>query len=231
MEDPGGTSELAKAMALLAHPVRLSLLNQLRYPRTVAQLNARTPSKYGEARAERSVSRQAIRQHLAKLVEGGLVRTVGERNPTYVVDQPKTYALAQHLLLLSSQFEADVVEPGTTMVWQSKGKGRHAATGPRLILVHGAYEGRTYALDGKKEHWTIGRSSSQDLALDYDPFVSREHAAVTGTRGHHVLHDLGTNPERLQVNGVSVDAGGHTRLQHGDIIRIGRSVLVYHARG
>jgi pSer/pThr/pTyr-binding forkhead associated (FHA) protein len=72
----------------------------------------------------------------------------------------------------------------------------------------------------------IGRSPESELQL-LDQGVSRRHVDVHVADGRSVLYDLGS------TNGTSVN--GHTvqsqELQHGDVIRLGHSRLIYHQDG
>ena len=68
----------------------------------------------------------------------------------------------------------------------------------------------------------IGRGQDADLRLP-DTGVSRRHVDIRFDGGGAVLHDLGS------TNGTTVN--GHRaqswQLQHGDVIRLGHTVLVY----
>jgi len=69
----------------------------------------------------------------------------------------------------------------------------------------------------------IGRGTDSDLQL-LDQGVSRRHADVHIIDGQATVYDLGS------TNGTSVN--GHTvrsqQLQHGDVIRVGHTRLVFH---
>ena len=69
----------------------------------------------------------------------------------------------------------------------------------------------------------IGRGTGSDLQL-MDQGVSRRHADVHVADGHATVYDLGS------TNGTSVN--GHAvstqPLQHGDVIRVGHTRLVFH---
>ena len=68
----------------------------------------------------------------------------------------------------------------------------------------------------------IGRGQDADLRLP-DTGVSRRHVDVRFDGVGAVLHDLGS------TNGTTVN--GHRaqswQLQHGDVVRLGHTVLVY----
>lgn len=98
---------------------------------------------------------------------------------------------------------------------------RRAAFRARL-----AVDGTSQVLDLAPGSNVIGRSPESDLQL-LDQGVSRRHVDVHVADGRAVLYDLGS------TNGSSVN--GHTvqsqELQHGDVIRLGHSRLIYHQDG
>jgi hypothetical protein len=69
----------------------------------------------------------------------------------------------------------------------------------------------------------IGRGADSDLQL-MDQGVSRRHADVHLADGHATVYDLGS------TNGTSVNGHGvqSQQLQHGDVIRVGHTRLVFH---
>ncbi len=113
-----------------------------------------------------------------------------------------------------------------------------------LILMRGLGHGKRVALAGGPGHaWCIGRDERCDLVLDYDPYISQRHADIqragptrrdappphrpAGEPGDHfTLHDLAsTNGTR--VNWKPVPPGQRVPLAHGDVISLGRSVLLF----
>jgi len=70
---------------------------------------------------------------------------------------------------------------------------------------------------------TLGRSSANDIFLT-DQSVSREHAKIVAIEhGGFEIHDLGAKHPTV-VNGVVIS---HHRLQNGDRIRLGDSILIF----
>jgi len=69
----------------------------------------------------------------------------------------------------------------------------------------------------------VGRGAESDLQL-MDQGVSRRHADVHIADGHATVYDLGS------TNGTSVNGHGvqSQQLQHGDVIRVGHTRLVFH---
>lgn len=84
-------------------------------------------------------------------------------------------------------------------------------------------DGTPRALELKVGSNLVGRGSDSDLQL-MDQGVSRRHADVHVADGHTTVYDLGS------TNGTSVN--GHPvqsqQLQHGDVIRVGHTRLVFH---
>ncbi|MBV9821128.1 MAG: FHA domain-containing protein [Actinobacteria bacterium] len=69
----------------------------------------------------------------------------------------------------------------------------------------------------------VGRGTGSDLQL-MDQGVSRRHADLQVADGQTTVHDLGSTNGTL-VNGHQVRA---QPLQHGDVIRVGHTRLVFH---
>jgi two-component system response regulator HydG len=91
---------------------------------------------------------------------------------------------------------------------------------PRLVGVAGPLHGRVFPIS--TEETTIGREYCCELHIS-DRTVSRRHCMVIAKDAEFSIRDLGSDNQTL-VNGVPV---AETRLQHGDQIVIGGSVLVF----
>lgn len=78
------------------------------------------------------------------------------------------------------------------------------------------------AIDLKKPMITIGRSRQNNIMLD-DPYVSRNHAQIRLRFGHYMIFDTHSQGGTF-VNDVRIH---EHRLQSGDVIRIGKTTLVY----
>ena len=81
-------------------------------------------------------------------------------------------------------------------------------------------EGEELALDG--EPLTIGRGSSNDLALDGDDFASARHARFEERSDGLWIEDLGSTNGTF-VNGARVTTP--RRLEEGDLVRVGQTDL------
>jgi signal transduction histidine kinase/pSer/pThr/pTyr-binding forkhead associated (FHA) protein len=91
---------------------------------------------------------------------------------------------------------------------------------PRLIVIKGADEGKTFDLTG--DRLGVGRDSSNRIRLS-DTEVSRRHAEFVQTADGYRLLDVGS------VNGTFVNSQSirDVLLQSGDQIQIGQTILVF----
>lgn len=91
---------------------------------------------------------------------------------------------------------------------------------PKLVIVSGAQEGRSFFLDG--EVFTIGRQEGNDLQL-LEAAVSRRHCEIRRRGDAFELHDLDSSHGSF-VNTLPVGRHG---LLHTDFVQIGSTVLVF----
>jgi DNA-binding transcriptional ArsR family regulator len=233
---PVDYANLADYLSALAYPVRLELLDKLRYPQALGDIQLSPLRASAGARPQRPASKQSIHAHLVKLIDADLVRTQrvdfeGREQLRYVVNPPKLYALTEELRRLSTMYAGrgggvggDVT--GTLMASDLP----DAVKGPRLVLVHGVYEGKAFALDAKagpEDRWILGRRRGLAVALDYDPFVSLENAVVERRGSQFVITDLPGSKNGTAVNWIPLAKGGSRALRSGDIIGLGRSRLSF----
>ena len=95
-----------------------------------------------------------------------------------------------------------------------------------LVVVKGAHRG-DFATIGSGSV-TIGRSDSTELCLNDDSKVSQKHATVTRLDGERfILEDLESTNGTF-VNGERIE---QAPLRSGDLIKIGRSLLIFRADG
>jgi DNA-binding CsgD family transcriptional regulator len=76
---------------------------------------------------------------------------------------------------------------------------------------------------------TVGRSEHNGLALGWDPEVSRTHAQLETVGGDWTLVDDGLSRNGTFVNGERVV--GRRRLDDGDMMRIGRTPVLFRNPG
>ena len=94
-------------------------------------------------------------------------------------------------------------------------------SGIRLEAVSGPAEGRIFSLD--EGEVSIGREPSNQISL-LDPLVSRRHCVLRRAGADVRLEDLDSRNSTF-VNGVPVK---ERVLVHGDQVRIGNSIFVFH---
>jgi pSer/pThr/pTyr-binding forkhead associated (FHA) protein len=87
---------------------------------------------------------------------------------------------------------------------------------------------RIVELGSGRERFSIGRLAACEVALTWDSEVSRAHALLEQVGGAWTIEDRGSS------NGTLVNAsritGPHV-LHDGDVLRIGRTQLIFHAAG
>ena len=71
----------------------------------------------------------------------------------------------------------------------------------------------------------IGRRAQNDIALDWDPEVSRLHATVERIGGDWTVADDGLSSNGSFVNGERL--GGRHRLEDGDVIVVGSTAILF----
>lgn len=227
--------KLASYLEALANPGRLELLSQLRQPRVVGEIELR-PTTPGKS-ADRNITRQAVRKQLAKLEEAGLVlrqrvRREGVLVEEHVVNHPMLFALVEELRSVTRLPATVALAPAATMTGrQVEEGGRGRSRGARLITVHGSVEGRTFPLEsrglGSDRGWVVGRRRGLAVSLEHDPFVSNEHAEVLLRGARFEVLDLRTNKNGTFLNWEALPRGGSAPLSTGDVIGVGRTLLLF----
>lgn len=226
-------AQLAQQLSALAYAARLELMGILRFPHLVSEIRL-APQRVapGENR-DRPSAKPTVQAHLDKLVEGDFLRvedvgTGGRKMFRYSVNATKFYALVEDLRRLSTIYAARGM-PGDATGTLAHPSAVAKAAGPRLVLVHGVYEGKTFALQRMEQtagRWTIGRQRDAAISLDYDGYVSAEHAAITTTGGKHYLQDLNSKNGTF-LNWETVAPGQVVALRPADVVGVGRSLLVF----
>jgi len=221
---------LAAYLKALAHPGRLELLWRLRFPTNPAEVEVR-PRRKDQLTPERAMSRQTVLEHLAKLEEAGVVTRIA--NPEggadrWVTNVPQVFSLVEEIRKLTAIPSAPTLDAEETMA-RKDDASTPWLPGPKLVLMSGPWEGRLFALQGQGP-WPIGRSRTKAVALTYDPFVSAEHAVLAKAGGKFELSVLPDTRNPTRVNFAPVTAGKPRGLGQGDIIGVGRSLLVFHER-
>jgi DNA-binding transcriptional ArsR family regulator len=225
---------MATVMRALASPVRLRILRMLRDPLTLRQLRLQPHRAEGGVRPARPMTAANVRQHVAQLAAIGAVRARrierdGRASDHYEVNRPHLFALTEELRSLA-ELPGGLAMDGTLPVPPSPGPPR--PRGPHLVLVRGLGEGRSFplgALAAGRAGWTIGRGREADVSLEYDGFVSAENSRIVPEGGGFAVEDVPTSRNGTAVNWQPLPRGGRARLQAGDVVGVGRSLLLFRA--
>jgi DNA-binding transcriptional ArsR family regulator len=219
--------ELESVFKALGNINRLKLLLALQTPRGYSEIEL-TPSRGGQAgSSDRPISRQAVRNHVQELQDIGVVVEAESdgRRRRFVVDRARLFAVVERMRRLAT-VEPSQIPAGQTIEMDSEPRG-HVPDGPHLALVRGVEEGRTFQLDTGEERHVIGREKDADVVLDYDGFVSGEHATVHRKDDGFFLRDLPRNKNGTFLNWRRLQEGGVAPLAPGDVVGVGRSLLVF----
>lgn len=224
---------LAEFLTAIGYPLRLELLEVLRFPHTLSEIRVHPHRREGGKATERPAARQTVQGHLDTLVKADLLRVErpegGGRNaPSYVVNSLKLYELVEELRRLVVRY-AGRGPPGEATGTLSPAAELEAEEGPRVVLVHGLYEGKSFPLDEasvREGRWVVGRRRDAAVSLEYDPFVSSENAALSEQDGAYAVTDLGSK-NGTSVNWWRLPKGASRALRSGDVIGVGRSLLVF----
>lgn len=237
---PGGVDldELEGSLDVLAYRNRLELLRLLREPRTLGEIELTPGPEQAGAHPDRPISREAVRKHVNKLVDAGLVRrgttarADGREVHEYVVDHRRLFAVAQELTKLSTLEATVPLDPMETIDLDQADKAGWTP-GAKLVLARGVREGRAFPLlqadldPGRDRGWVVGRSEDADVSLTYDPYVSAENAEILPDGDGFRLLDLRSATNRTYLNWETLPVGGEAELESGDVIGVGRSLLVF----
>lgn len=244
MNDGGGVArgpevefdQLSEYLKALANPNRLELLWQLRFPRTVSEISLTPKRAETGGNPDRLISRQAVERHLQVLESIAVVRTLpatreGRPVDEYVVNHANVFAIIEELRKLTLIKPHAPMDPLATVNAENRiAAGPAQAKGPRLILVGGVYEGKTFPLTPGPAHevgWVIGRREDCDVRLDYDPFVSHENTRIVHHAGRYFVEDNVQSRNGTLLNYEPMPRGGRLPLETGDLVGVGRSLLLF----
>jgi len=227
-----GFGELAEHLRVLGHESRLEILEALRAPRSLAQIRVAPRRVLAGENPERAMARQSVQEHLAKLVAAGLV--VEREEPggarAFVMNRPRLYQV------LESLHQAARAMPSAAFVGDATadlapGPRPRAEEGPRLVAVRGLMEGASFPLREEDlregRGWILGRREGLHVSLAYDPYVSLENGEVRRDAEGYWLHDVPGSKNGTSLNWARLPPGGRARLRAGDVVGVGRSLLVF----
>jgi DNA-binding transcriptional ArsR family regulator len=224
----GQDENLAHCLVALASPTRLAIMRALRSPKTLGEIKVRA-NPNGDMGAP--LARQTIQRHLAQLIEAGIVirrETDRDYGPTseFVVNHQRIFTISEQVHQLARLRPVIELDTETRLRAQGSSPKRE---GPTLVLVKGLDEGTLFNLRPRQEDsaWTIGRSRSADVPLDFDPTVSHQNARVRFREGRYFLEDVPGSTNGTTWNLRRLAAGESPPLRHGDLIGVGQSILLF----
>jgi DNA-binding transcriptional ArsR family regulator len=223
----------AQILASLSNPVRLRILDTLREPRQLKDIKVRPAREEGGKLPARNMSRASVKEHLDKLMELDLVRKgsneVGNRRvETYLINHARVYLVAEEMRRVSllSPKRPD----GDTTAILNVSKSAKTRKGATLTLVNGVQEGHIFQLtstaDGKSA-WSIGRDIGNDVHIPFDPFISLHNSRIEAKNGKFHLHGAADSRNGTRLNWQPIDSEVPQSLTSGDVIGIGRCLLVF----
>ena len=239
------TTRLSLVVSALANKQRLDILRQLVQPKNVSEIKVFREEADPKGGAARMVplTRQAILSHIEKLEEVNLVGTrvaqkEGAHTKEYFLREDHLFMVLEEIRALGNLAMTAPTEglPDRTLVRKAepaKTEGPDALA--HLVLIRGIREGRVFPLHSKDpSQWWVGRErkvgdEEVDVPLEYDLFISRKHAVVKYDDKRWTLRDAES------LNGTTVNwskllrGGEEVELKNGDVIGVGRSLLLFRA--
>lgn len=219
---------LSQHLKPLGNATRLKLLHLLTQPQYLEEVASRL-----------RMSRQGARKHLDELVELGAVRKqLGRREfgpvTEYVLNHQRLFLLQIELGKLGGLKPAagadqtqGTIDHAMTLPGARKGP---ASTESQLVIVRGLDEGKAFTLaDQPGRLWRLGRGKDVEVRLDYDPFLSNRHAEIRRERDGFLLVDAFSRNGTF-LNWRRLDRGQSVRLDRGDVVGVGKSLLVFQTR-
>jgi hypothetical protein len=156
---------------------------------------------------------------LSRFISPGSLRTLEPRGPTLSkpAEEHKYTVMAAH-----PQPHAPASRKSGSRRERTLSKASQAYD---LEVIEGPHKGEIFRLG--KLPALVGRGSQTFLRLDNDLGVSRLHAELYEQDGELYIKDLNSN-HGIHVNGYKI---GDTRLESGDQVRLGVSVLTVKING
>lgn len=227
---------ILESLEALAFANRLSLLSQLQDACTLDEIEL-TPVDHDTTNGNRArcLTRQGVRYHLNQLQEAGIVRAErvregGRVKNAYRVDKAPLWALAEALRELSANGNPSThpQDPDPSPItWDPRPQG----PGPHLVVVHGLEIGRRFRLGtleaDRRRGWIIGSQAKADVALPGSQFVDDQAAEIELQDGDYHLLDLRSARARVSLNGDRLGLGERRELDHGDVVGVGRTQLLF----
>ena len=215
----------------LSYATRLELLHLLRFPRAIADIRIAPRQVRAGENAERPVARQTVQAHLDQLVEIGVVVAQEPATPRapreYVVNHQRLYQILEEFRAVGTMLSVGAPAFDDATADLERREEGALPPGPKLVLAHGLREGKSFLLRREASRWIIGRRLGVDVCLEYDPYVSLENAEVARQDGALLLRDLHSSKNGTWLNWRRLAEGEQRAIRPGDIVGVGRSLLVY----
>ncbi len=231
-----GQQALVSTLKAISDENRFSLLTALKEPRTINEIELTAESETGTYQGDRSLTRQGVQYHLDILRQAGLVAAThqnrgGRMMNVHQIDPCGMYtfldALERYLGDLASK--APAVDRATIKLTDTR--QLQWPEEPRLVVVRGLTSGAGFSLAGPPPRsdrgWIVGRSPTAEIALPYDPYIDAAQSEILPDGDRFRLLDLRSSENRIFLNDQLLGRGEGTQLDRGDVIRLGRSELLY----
>lgn len=231
---PESGHDFAAVLGALASPVRLALINHLRTPRTLKEIDVKVWDP--DRKAQRPIARQTVKEHLDRLIQIGIVATRPGQRPygqttEYLLNRQRLFSFAEQFRSLAKIRPVEEASMDTVLA-RTRGP-RHAIRGPCLVVAKGLDEGQVYSLapaTAGARRWVLGRGQEADVVIDYDPYVSNRNTVIQWRQeGYEIADDpQSRNGTHLNFQPLPRDGTAHP-LRHGDLVGVGRCILVFRA--
>lgn len=234
--------KLGEILAALGNANRLQLLEQLRTPRILSEIQLKPGVVREGENPDRAISRQAVRLHLDRLIEIGVVLAQKGERPTgvveeYVVNHQRLFAISEEVRRLGALtprregWGMETMSERLDTPSDDPSALEDGAEAPTLVLVRGLDEGIAFALTAATAdasgRWLVGRRRGLPVSLHYDPYVSGIHAAVARGKSGLEVSGLPEGRNGTFVNFKLLPRGLARPLRTGDVIGVGKSLLLY----
>lgn len=235
-------AQLGDRLKALSSTNRLRLIAELQQPQTVDDIHL-TPAGPGEEEnADRQLTRQGVRHHLSRLEDADLVRSTtrpnkrGRDRREYMVNEPAVFGLLEELRQLLAPGAEEPLDPFKTETANGRAGETTWREGPKLVLLQGADDDQVFNLreidpdPSTGRGWVVGRSSQAQISLQYDPYLSAQNTEILEDEGEYRIVDLRISTNGTRLNGEQLPPGKEAPLEHGDVVKVGCSALVFHER-
>lgn len=216
---------VSSALRSLSNARRLTLLMFLQEPRYLEEIASHL-----------NFSRQAASLHVNALQQAGFIKRrassrPGKRIVEFVLQPEALYEVHEYFEQLVVRITAGPQSPEHTRTPSERRQpfDHRAATGPTLTIVHGLQLGKQFALSEEGVGvWIIGREARSPVRLPHDSYVSNRHAEIRRPAGGAQVTVADTFSRNGTLLNFSPLAPGEPKaLNHGDLLAIGRTLLLF----